>query len=293
MADREGVMLAKHYEARLLQRFKPPYILQPKLNGLRCRAVPRPDGKGYMLLTSSAQQAVGTPHLVEQMNRSSRPELEIDGEFYIHGEPLRYIQGIVKRTVNLHPDSELMNFHVFDVISEAKQTVRLDLLKSIKFEQSPNIIKVPSHFVQSYEEIIDVLALYFAEGYEGIIIRDAWAYYERKKSFNLLKLKPEEDDFFIIVGYKEEVSIDGDLKGRLGSVWCEDHNGVRFYVGSGFDAEEREALWEDKENLINKICHVKYTELRENGKPTEAVVIDILNIEDVEKKINFLTKEGG
>lgn len=287
MTDRVDVMLAKSYETRLLRRFRPPYIVQAKLNGLRCRAVPRPDDGGYMLLTSSAQQAVGTPHLVEQVNKSSRPELELDGEFYIHGEPLRYIQGIVKRTVNLHPEYDQMDFYIFDVITDAKQTVRLDILETIDLD-GPNLIKVPSYFVDDYEGVLDILAQHLAKGYEGVIIRDAWAYYERKKSFNLLKLKPEEDDFFLIVGYREEVSIDGDLKNRLGSVWCEDHNGTRFYVGSGFDATEREALWEDRENLINKICHVKYTELRENGKPTEAVVIDILSIEDVEEKIKLI-----
>lgn len=289
MSKREGIMLAKPYEIRLLQRFRPPYDVQPKLNGLRCRAVPRPDGKGYMLLSSSAQQVVGTPHLVEQMNTSSRPELEVDGEFYIHGESLDLIRGIVKRTVNLHPDHEQMDLYLFDIISEANQGVRLDLLKHLMrdFDQ-PNIIHVPTYIAYNYEDVLDILAQCLAKGYEGIIIRDHWANYERRKSFNLLKLKPEEDDFYLIVGYREEVSIDGDLKNRLGSVWCEDQDGVRFYVGSGFGAEEREALWDDRKNLINKICHVKYTELRSNGKPTEAVIIDILDIKDVKEKMKLI-----
>jgi len=292
MADREGIMLAKPYEERLLRRFKLPYLIQPKLNGLRCRVVPRMDGKGYMLLSSSATQVTGTPHLLEQMNQFGREELELDGEFYIHGEPLKYIQGIVKRTVNLHPEHERMNLYLFDIINDATQAVRLDTLRYIlKDFDRPSIIHVPVFKAQSYEEVIDILADVLSQGFEGIVIRDAWAFYERKKSFNLLKLKPEKDDFYLIVGYKEEISIHGESKGRLGSVWCEDADGTRFYVGSGFDADERETLWADKEALIDKICHVKYTELNPNNKPTEAVAIDILDINDVQNKMGITEKE--
>ena len=285
MADREGFMLAKPYEERLLRRFRPPYILQPKLKGLRCRVVPRFDGKGYMLLSSSAAEVVGVPHILEQVNRMGSGELEFDGEFYVHGMAEKDILGIVNRKVNIHPDHECMELHIFDIIDETtQQNVRTDTLAYVTRNLDlPNIKIVPSHKIQSHDEITDLLGLYLNMKYEGIVIRDSYATYERKRSFNVLKMKPEEDDFYIIVGYREEVSIHGEPKNRLGAIWCEDTDGTRFYVGSGFDAEQRELLWEQKESLINKIAHVKYTSLNPNNKPVEAVIINIMDITDVKK----------
>jgi len=292
MAKREGIMLAKPYEERLLRRFKPPYILQPKLKGLRCRAVPRFDGKGYMLLSSSAIQIVGVPHLLDQVNQIGDGTTELDGEFYVHGMAESDILGIIKRTVTLHPDHECMELQLYDVINDATQTVRTDTLSYLlKNCDLPNIKLVPSHRVESHDEINELLGLYVSMKYEGVIIRNSWATYERKKTANMLKLKPEFDDYYLIVGYREEVSITGELKNRLGAVWCEDTDGVRFYVGSGFDAEQRELLWENKESLINQIAHIKYTSLNPNGKPVEAVIIDILNISDVKTKMG-LTDEN-
>ena len=39
MAKREGIMLASPINVDKLAMWKPPYLVQPKLDGVRCRAV--------------------------------------------------------------------------------------------------------------------------------------------------------------------------------------------------------------------------------------------------------------
>ena len=49
-ARRKGIMLCAPLEEKRLLRWTPPYLVQPKLNGERCRAIHTPEG--YILVSS-------------------------------------------------------------------------------------------------------------------------------------------------------------------------------------------------------------------------------------------------
>lgn len=93
-----------------------------------------------------------------------------------------------------------------------------------------------------------------------------------------MKLKPREEDYYEIIGYREEMSIHDEPKNRLGSLECQTGDEKPFYVGSGFTDEQRETLWYDPDDLIGKYARVKYPEITYRGVPWQPIIIDIVDV---------------
>jgi len=68
-AKRAGVMLCYPFEEKRLLKWSPPYIVQPKLDGVRCRAVWAYELNSYVLLSSTQHQIVSVPHIVAALTR--------------------------------------------------------------------------------------------------------------------------------------------------------------------------------------------------------------------------------
>ena len=118
-------------------------------------------------------------------------------------------------------------------------------------------------------------------GYEGIMLRNSDGSYKRKRSPDLLKWKPQGEDDYKIVGYTEEVSIEGEPKDSLGALTCigDEEDGEPFNVGTGpcLTRDARISLWRDKEQLIGKRAVVKYQHLTKYGVPRFPVLLDIVD----------------
>jgi len=74
---------------------------------------------------------------------------------------------------------------------------------------------------------------------EGIIVKPLDGTYQKKRSFNWLKIKAEETDEFRIVGAEEGT---GKNKGKLGALVI-DVEGVEVKVGGGFSDAQRDEFW--------------------------------------------------
>lgn len=79
--------------------------------------------------------------------------------------------------------------------------------------------------------------------WEGLMYRNAQAKYEFKRSNNLLKIKDMKDDEFQILGYASGTGRNID---RLGKMYVE-FKGNKVGVGSGFNDEDREIIWNNME----------------------------------------------
>jgi len=79
----KGIMKCYPFEEKRLAKWQPPYIVQPKYDGVRCRAVPIPGG-GYILLSSEENVIYSVPHILDWLNRVQLTT-ELDGELYCHG----------------------------------------------------------------------------------------------------------------------------------------------------------------------------------------------------------------
>jgi len=270
---RKGIQLAYPLEEKRLLKWRPPFIVQPKLDGDRARAIRTPAGH-FCLLSSEENLFFGVPHVLQALDNADLPaDIELDGELYAHRMPHATINGIVSRTSSLHPEYEKIKFHVFDIVNEfSPQLVRLTELANLDL-QDP-IIRVPYYLTYSLKETMKVYDKILNQGYEGIIVREYTAPYLRRRSPFMMKFKPKKEDHYPIIGYKEEISIDGTPKGRLGALVCET-DGVTFSVGSGLNDEQRTRLWTIRDQLPGCTAHIQYQHTLPSGSPRFPVLISV------------------
>jgi ATP-dependent DNA ligase len=270
---RLGIMLAYPFEEKRLLTWNPPYIVQPKLDGNRCRAVF--DEKGNVVLYSSEMNIIkDVPHINKELLSLGYKDIELDGELYSHGTDHASIHGIVSSTrVEESPDSEIISFNVFDVVSSDIQALRLRALNMLLPDDMDYIKRVPFNIAENKEDIINLLHKYTDQGYEGIVIRNKFNRYERRRSTMMMKFKPKRSDAYQIIGYVEEQN----HPGNLGAFTCRGDDLEEFNVGSGFDAKQRMEYWKQREDLIGKFVKVNYQHLtKARGVPREGIFVEIL-----------------
>ena len=304
MAKRQGVMLAYKFEQAKFDKMPKPVIVQPKLNGNRCRALH--DNKGVVsLLSSSEAPIVSMPHIMEQLTKLPIQSTELDGELYHHGWRHQKINGIVRRTMTYDSGHKQINYHIFDIVDESvRQIDRINGLRQvdgfIKMRNLLNLHVVESYFVDTIDQVMLWLSKFMEKGYEGIIIRDPSKPYTRRRTNGLLKLKPALFDTFEIIGYKkgltrvctncgntpsyctcecqeDEINLVEVPLETLGAVRCKTLTGKTFYVGSGQALTDltRANFWQHRNLLIGRRALVKYHELSIDGAPVPGVLQEI------------------
>ena len=274
----KNIMKAYPFEEKRLLKWTPPFIVQPKYDGIRCRAVPLENGQ-FILLSSEENVIYSVPHINESLKKLNI-KAEFDGELYHHGMSFELITSITSRTVNIHPDYEAIQFHIFDVVDPAaNQTDRIMLLQHWKKEilKSKNLELSPYWIADNLSEIMRVYDKLIEFGYEGIIVRHCQAPYIRKRSTFVMKFKPKKEDTYVISGYVEEHTNEGIAKGQLGALVCDSGNSQTFRVGSGFTEEQRINLWKDRENLVGKEVRIGYQHMTSGrGVPRFPVFVEVV-----------------
>ncbi len=277
------VMLATPFEEKRLKTFPSYVIFQPKLRGARMQAS-KIDGE--ILLKSSTGREIMFQNelraelriLFSQHFFSGVKPITLDGELYTPGLTQEEINGIVNATKN-DPGASLI-YNIFDTTEELLvQKCRFDAIKRLEtiiniFDEFKFLKIVPSCFAQkglwnSY------LERFLEEGYEGLIIRHPEGQYVPKRSKDLLKVKPTEEDFYEICGYEEGT---GWAKGSLGAFTVKDREGSTFNVGTGslFTKSLRLFMWEHRETFIGKLLCVKHERIKTNsGLPVCTVGLSV------------------
>lgn len=276
---RTGIMLCYPFEEKRLAKWQAPYIIQPKLDGDRCRACIDSEGK-CVLLSSEENIISSVPHINKALEALHLHNVEFDGELYVHGAPHSDIHSIVSRNVNLHPDYSLMEYHIFDIIQEGPMLERYSNLADMEPCIKHPLYLVSTEFVHDVSGIMHFADMMSEQQYEGFVVRDINGLYIRKRSTQLMKFKPRKEDIYEIVGYAEEIDKNGVPKNTLGALVCRGDDGTRFNVGSGslLTREARINLWQDKENIIGKYAHVKYQHITTVGHvPRFPVVVGIVD----------------
>jgi ATP-dependent DNA ligase len=312
MAERTGIQLCYPFDENRLKKWQPPYIVQPKLDGERCRAII--DHGEVTLLSSSGAEIVSVPHIKEELSQrfTNSKFIELDGELYHHGASFEDISSIVSRTVNLHPTYDYIEFHVFDIVNTEPQIQRtLELNSLLSTLEMSHTRLVDSLIAENFDDIMRGYDRIVSSEYEGIIVRNFMAPYIRRRSTYVMKFKPKKDDYYTIIGNTQMVDKDGKPKDMLGSLICLSNNcdyfpleylniqinytkmtaiinGIEydiFSVGSGMIEEFRRKWWpvEKANELIGKICHIKYQHLTDRKVPRFPVFIEIIDPMEVTK----------
>ena len=267
---RSGIMLAYPYEQRRLMdpKFKWtfPVIVQPKLDGERCRAL-RDENGNVRLFSSTEEEIISVPHIVEELQQTWDRQpgrehiLELDGELYLHGLDFNEIHSIVSRRKELHPDYSTMQYHIFDIIPHAEEMtqMRRSSIVSQLFPDS-SVIKIVRSSVAASVEVAEAhLETYEDQGYEGVIIRHPELKYVRKRSTHMLKFKPKKSDTYPLLDVIEAVSKDGQPLEMAGTLVLGESSAEAFEVGCGkLTHPERRHLWQAHQNNETQGLHVHY-----------------------------------
>ena len=268
---RAGVQLCYPFEEKRLAKWEPPYIVQPKLDGERCRAVWH-DTHGYLLISSTERIIESVPHINAALNKTGL-RAELDGELYRHGSTFEEISSVVSRTVNLHPEHQAIEFHIFDVVNEEATQLNRAMWLADNFVPTEKLAFVETQVAESLEEIMNHYVQFLNKAYEGIVVRHINAPYLRRRSTWVMKFKPKKDDWYKVFGYSLEKDKHGNPKpGRLGRIIMADGDMPFLYeypydkklpegyfsAGSGLTDDQRARYWAERDRLPGSLCHVQY-----------------------------------
>ena len=289
MSKRSGILLCYPFEEKRLLKWTPPYIVQPKLDGERCRAV-YDECLGWQLISSELNIFNSVPHINSSLLFSNiPPSMELDGELYRHGLSFEEVHSRVSRTVNLHSDHTDIHYYVFDIVdSNLPQWQRIQILRNLEDMLCVGIRIVPSYLAEDLEGVLKSYDKILNDGYEGIIVRNIDAAYIRRRSLFVMKFKPKKDDFYEIVGFKQMIDKSGNPKEMLGALICKGDDNTEFSVGSGLTDEMRLRWWPEEcaQTLIGRQVHVQYQHITPGkGVPRFPVLLEIL---DAPKFVNPL-----
>jgi len=291
---RSGIQLAYPYEQKRMVKWgSAEVIVQPKLNGERCRTTVK--NNAALLVSSECNPISSMPHIQNTLSCKELNGLELDGELYKHGMSFESISSRVSRTKNVHPEHTEVEYHIFDIVdmtmNQRERTLLLmnEVFPIIqKLHGSEHIKLVPSFICKSVAVLENILETYYNNGYEGIIVRNPEAMYVRKRTVDMLKWKPRKKDCYSIIGYEEVTDQYGRGLGMLGSVQCESDGQVFSVSCSSMPHEEKINWWAIREELVSQYAMVKYQTLTERKVPNHAIIVSISKgYEDTEDEVDY------
>lgn len=244
-------VIAKQPQLMLLQNYRNQdlsgWVMSEKLDGVRAFW----DGSQ---LYSRKNRLLNPPsYFVEKF-----PPFAIDGELYSKPQDFENISAIVRS--HKHQDWNKLKLHVFDVPNASGNlTTRLEVLRSyLKNNPNPYIVIIPQYPITNLLAVEKFLAEVISKGGEGIVVRNPNAPYEYKRSNQILKIKPVQDEECIVVGHHEG---SGKFKGMMGALTCKNQRGT-FKIGSGFNLQQRQ-----NPPPINTVITYRYRGLTNKGLP--------------------------
>lgn len=253
-------MLAHDYKKRG-KDIKFPCLGQPKLDGIRCLA--KKDDNGEIVLYSRTgkvfpQEFNNIKAQLAFMDMPFDDEI-LDGELFTDKLQFEQITGLCQRA-EYDPNSELVEFHCFDVINDDPFVERLEYLVEIEQivqnNRLNNIRVVPTIIISSRDDIDPIQAKFINLGHEGLMLRNMKGLYKSGyRSKDLQKYKQFDDTEFKIIGAKE-----GDGKDFGTVIWLcfnEDSN-EEFDCRPRGTYEQRKEWWENRDKYIGKLLTVRH-----------------------------------
>jgi DNA ligase-1 len=281
-------MLAKLYKnySDEIKLEKKEWILQCKFNGVRCIATK--DG----LFTRKGEKYISCPHISKSLSSffEEHPDAVLDGELFNNDlrQQLNEIAKLVRKTVHISKEDlelseKLVKYYIYDGYGfgldkdhpyhERKQWIDLNLVGKYV-----HVAKVEDYEINHENDLNNHYQYLVEDGHEGAILRKKNMKYEHKRSKNLLKLKPEDDDEAIIVDIQEGT---GNWSGA-GKIITLDWNGKKFDATFKGTLDQSINFLQNKKNWIGKKVTFLYNGLTGKGTPNFARV-DINNCIKVDR----------
>jgi DNA ligase-1 len=261
-----------------------PVLCTPKLDGVRALKV---NGE----LVSRNFKLI--PNVYTRERFDLLPD-GVDGELILNngteaGDGFNNTQSAVMREDG-EPD---VLYYIFDYVEEKLSKPydkRMEDLASLNEEYEHIVIVFPV-WIHNKPELLSYEQTCLSKGYEGVMIRDPKGQYKEGRSTEkegyLLKLKRFEDSEAYIVGFEEKLHNEnpkekdafGDSKrsakkeglvpaGTLGKIYVRDvDSGIEFEIGTGFNDELRQEIWDHQHKYLGKVVKYKYQSCGMKEKP--------------------------
>ena len=253
-----------------------PCMVDKKYNGGRVVSV----AEGSF--TRKGEQYMAFPHIVEALKPlfDKYPDLLLDGEAYNHDLrfKLNELMSIIRTTKGsklndaLFARSEqIVRLYVYDgygfdgITADTGNLERRKALKDL-LKGIPYVVWVPYRIANTMDEVYAIYGEDVKEGYEGSMIRNFNAPYEHKRSYNLLKVKPEDDDEGVIVAINEGTGNTSGLAATATLKW----QGKTFEATFMGSIETRQLILKEADKWIGQTVTFLYNGLTGLGTPNYA-----------------------
>lgn len=252
-----------------------PVDVQVKFDGVRAKAR-IVDGE-IRLFPRSGQlsECYDAKHIIQQLGRWFVPDMELDGEIYVHGKKLQEITSLAKRF--RVPDSTVLIYHVYDVPMFQGDRgkpwhMRRKILEEVLVE-SPSVKMVKTISAEDVDDVNGFARRWRERGFEGAIVRARDGLYEcGHRSAGLLKVKDYLDDEFEVIGCEEG---DGKDEGTATFVCLTNEkkqsDRKEFRARMRGTIDERRRFWNERARYIGRKLTVSFIRWTAEGKPQEPV----------------------
>ena len=246
------VMLCKIFEARRVQY---PCFIEPKLDGIRGTWV------NGAFRTRNGLKIQGLEVLEEEI-KSLLP-FEWDGELTIPGLSFQEASGQLRSDAST-PNAQ---FTIF-AARNASLAAFHDKEKSVP----PHICFVPAIKCFFLDDIYREYNRFRDLGFEGAVVKRPEYKYVGARTYDWMKLKPQEDGEFKVTGMYEG---EGKYVGQLGGITV-DFNGKPNDVGTGFTDEQRYQFWNHPDKCpVGQMAHIEFMEKTDDGNMRHSRFKDI------------------
>jgi DNA ligase-1 len=152
-----------------------------------------------------------------------------------------------------------------------------------------HIIPLIPHVVRDLEELYNYEKQVLNQGFEGIMLRIPDGKYKSGRSTLkeglLVKLKRSADSEATIIGTEELIHRAGlqtcKAGDTLGAIIARGTDGTEFRIGTGYTADQRLALWANRDIIVGRIVKYKHSEKGTKNKPRCAVFIGTRHEDDM------------
>ena len=270
------VMLAQKYFDAPHRLEGKVFCITPKLDGFRLIALK--DKSGDVKFYSRVGQPVeGLVEIEAEFKKHFPCDTALDGELTISNYfdmPSKDAYKAASKIIRLKGDTPKtgLTYRVFDIMTAEEFTSqkcsktyddRRALLDSFAGKAEHIEVLPVLYRGTDTSKITEWLNKITSEGGEGVMVNDAVAEYEWRRTWAIQKVKKFNSLDLLVVNMEEG---SGRLAGTLGAIHVRYKDGNTVKVGSGFSDEERKLYWEHPELIMNRIVEIKFFEESSSGE---------------------------
>jgi DNA ligase-1 len=204
-------------------------------------------------------------------------DVALDGELFTSRGKFQNTVSVVKKISPVNSEWKRIVFKVFDSPTlegtyDERYKQLQKIVSNLKYANLVSQIPVTSknQMIQLYRKVLENKG-------EGLMLRNPKMKYVRKRTKDLLKVKPIDDSEGIIVSMMEGKGKDS---GRMGAlvVTLKNNSTKKFKIGTGFTDAMRQNFWNKRLNYKNKVVTFSYKGLTNAGKPRHPVFMRMRDI---------------